>query len=807
MKKQILALMVASTLGLTGCGSDSSIEGDSTISYEQNIQESLKAPTKVKFQLQGAKADMPRPSFLLMDSRDGTLGLPASSTSLADPLVAMNSTDGWSTTQPIMISFEGNDLDPRSVASAFKLIKVSDPTTTDPAAQKPEVLKATFNPAAPDPTADYLVFVQGKSVIAQPIKPLSAASHYMFAVTDGLKDTKGNKVGLSGSYASLKTKKSEPVEKLKGAQKIIHLTEGLMAATGTPADTIIYSSWFSTASTGDVMFAAKAAIASTLNAFKAQQPASTIWKGTANPNNISDEKLNTLFQFDYTQTKNITAQLPAPADKLGQLGITVYQGKVNLPYFLETEVKDKKWQTTPWQSAMPSLAILKSTLTSGSDAEKTAVKAKMADLKITEDDLKKAAEGDLTTQVTLMSKLMGEKIEVDGKQLDSAREITRYSPIPQLKSVQSVDYLLVLPSPGAPGCAGNSNIPVTIYQHGITSVKENIFGLAPGVSTQQCTALMAIDLPLHGSRKLSDGTVTNSANADVYMNLSYLPVGRDNLRQSVADQMSLRAAIGSVLSAKMAGQPVPAPFDKLSLGASGIGFLGHSLGAITGIDFTAVTNRPLSSDPAVEAGIFKISRAQYANPGAGIPYLLMNSTAFGGTVKDGVLSTGSADYKAYKAGNCQSNSAATCVSKFYNALPTEKKATVDNLFSQFAFAAQTVLDSVDPINHIGKIDPSVPVFINVVKDDEVIPNSLSLTTSKPYSPFGGTMPLVAAFEKLTTGTSTTSRIATLFNAGTHSSLLTPLGDSVTTEMQKQTASFITSGQVKVDDSSVLSSAL
>ncbi|WP_199451341.1 hypothetical protein [Vibrio harveyi] len=69
------------------------------------------------------------------------------------------------------------------------------------------------------------------------------------------------------------------------------------------------------------------------------------------------------------------------------------------------------------------------------------------------------------------------------------------------------------------------------------------------------------------------------------------------------------------------------------------------------------------------------------------------------------------------------------------------------------------------------------------------------------------MPLVAAFEKLTTGTSTTSRIATLFNAGTHSSLLTPLGDSVTTEMQKQTASFITSGQVQVDNSSVLSSAL
>ncbi|MGF1691843.1 VolA/Pla-1 family phospholipase [Photobacterium kagoshimensis] len=790
MKKQLLALMIASTLGLTGCGNESSVEGDSTISYEQGIQQSLKAPTKVKFQLQGAKADMPRPSFLLMDSSDGTLGLPTDNKSIADPVVAMNSTDGWSTTQPIMLSFEGNDLDPTSITTAFKLIKVSDPTTTDPAAQQPVVLKATFNPAAPDLTADYLVFVQGKSVIAQPIKPLDASSHYMFALTDDLKDVKGNKVGLSGSYASLKTKKSEPVEKLKDAQKIIHLTEGLMAATGTSADSIIYSSWFSTASAGDVMFATKAAIASTLNAFKAQQPASTVWKGTANPNNISDTKLNTLFQLSAGQ--DITSFSP-----IDLKGAKAYKGTLTLPYFLETEVNGKKWQSTPWQSAMPSLAILKSTLASGSDAEKAAVAAKMADLKITEDDLKKAAEGDLTTQVTLMTKLMGEKIEVGGKQLDTNREITRYSPIPQLKSVETIDYLMVMPD--STKCT--SDVPVTIYQHGITSKKETMLALASSVSTGACTALMAIDLPLHGSRSLSDGTVTDGANADVYMNLSYLPVGRDNLRQSIADQMSLRAALGATISKTSP----PAPFDKLSL-TNGVGFLGHSLGAITGIDFTAVTNRQLSPDPAVEGGMFKISRAQYANPGAGIPYLLLNSTAFGGTVKDGVLTT-IPDYKAYKEAKCGSSTSAKCVSDFYDSLTAAKKAEIDGLFTQFAYAAQTVLDSVDPINHIGDIDTSIPVLINVVKDDEVIPNALSLASSKPYSPFGGTMPLIAGFEQLSTAgqTSTSPRVATLFNAGTHSSLLTPVGGSVavTAEMQKQTALFITTGTTTVTNDTVL----
>ncbi|MGR5542973.1 VolA/Pla-1 family phospholipase, partial [Vibrio campbellii] len=59
---------------------------------------------------------------------------------------------------------------------------------------------------------------------------------------------------------------------------------------------------------------------------------------------------------------------------------------------------------------------------------------------------------------------------------------------------------------------------------------------------QQGIAVIAIDMPLHGSRSLD---AERSANADVtaYLNLSNIPVARDNFRQSVLDILGLRAAL------------------------------------------------------------------------------------------------------------------------------------------------------------------------------------------------------------------------------------------------------------------------
>lgn len=111
-----------------------------------------------------------------------------------------------------------------------------------------------------------------------------------------------------------------------------------------------------------------------------------------------------------------------------------------------------------------------------------------------------------------------------------------------------------------------------IYQHGVTTAKENAYAFAKNL-TAVGLAVIAIDLPLHGERSLDS---TRSANSDplAYINLTYLAVARDNLRQSILDVLGLRAAL--TLS-----QPL---FTGTRLSGINVGtgskvrMLGHSLG-------------------------------------------------------------------------------------------------------------------------------------------------------------------------------------------------------------------------------------
>ncbi|MFA0464530.1 lipase, partial [Vibrio sp. 10N.261.45.F1] len=129
----------------------------------------------------------------------------------------------------------------------------------------------------------------------------------------------------------------------------------------------------------------------------------------------------------------------------------------------------------------------------------------------------------LATSQTEQLKLIGLNLTLkDGSALDSERVITKYSPVPQVKSLEDVELLLFTPN-------GSDPTNVVIYQHGITSAKENAYAFAYNLA-KAGVAVLAIDLPLHGTRSLDD---TRSANADVlaYLNLANLPVARDNVRQ------------------------------------------------------------------------------------------------------------------------------------------------------------------------------------------------------------------------------------------------------------------------------------
>ncbi len=357
---------------------------------------------------------------------------------------------------------------------------------------------------------------------------------------------------------------------------------------------------------------------------------------------------------------------------------------------------------------------------------------------------------------------------------------------------------------------------VSIYQHGITANKEELktSSLPDTIIGSTCNAIFAIDLPLHGTRGVTIpgvGTVTASTKPEIFLNLETLPVGRDNLRQSVMDQINLRVAIGRLFaSIKQGNAGAMGTFGWINPD-KGVSFIGHSLGAMTGVAFGNVTNRPLgtsAADQQNDALFFNINKLALANPGAGIPYLLLESGSFGNFVKGNLLAGADADFKA----GCDAKTLdyKTCYTGFEALLvgkgDPESIATLTEVyknFRDFAYAAQTILDTIDPLNHAPLISSGLPVYLSVVKDDSTIPNQLTFrstvtgtTIQKPFSKFGGTLPLVD--ESLLNLTVTNSNVSTLvkhvtyFTEGVHNSQKQDRNeagaDNATGEMQDHIAS-------------------
>lgn len=796
MKKHYLALIIAASLGLTACGGDSKTTGTPTVNPD--IADSLKAETKVNFDIisNPTAPIIVMPTYLAMDQQDGTLSVESSAvdpTNLGDPLVAMGETDGWSTSQPIQINFTGNPLDPTTGSNSFHLIKSGDPTNLADTTQPTELVAGV----------DYQVMISGDTLTAILLKPLDPASNYMFAVTNDLLDSKGNPVGMSNSYAAIKAATPPPSSALLPAQAVTHATENEFAQVGVDKSKIIFSSWFTTASVGDVLFAAKSATALAI-----QNGAESVWKGTAKAEDITPSQLSSLFKIGS----------PTKAGKTVEGKGEIYKGNITLPYYLD--IRPDHFLTTPWQSGMPSLAKIQYVLTHGSDADKQAVQQQLNDLGVDPQDLAVVAT-DPKAQVRVLSALTGAKITLaDGKQLDPQRIITRYSPVPELKSVQTFEYTLVLPTKAE--CQQPLTNAVTIYQHGVTSSKETLIDstLADQLIGNQCRAIFAINHPLHGDRGVAGQNA--ATNPSMYLNLASLTVARDNLRQSVTDVINLRASIGRIF-AQMAQDPE----SIASLGALsrlnptvGVNFVGHSLGAITGVDVANIANRSIGNEVADQT-FFNIDAVALANPGAEIPYLLLNSQGFSPLIKGSIVA--SVDKKF--AAQCGNTNLGVCYAVYQNKLindgTPESLVTLQALyasFNQFAFAAQTVMDTVDPINHSAFVPKELPVYLAQVKNDLVIPNYTPLGQTVagtdipvPYSPFTGTTPLLKTLALTPTTVSikdTVVRNAALFNAGGHSSLLDPTpSGAVTAEMQSEVHSFISSNgkELTISDDSVLES--
>lgn len=787
MKHTFKLSLLCSAILLAGCGDDTSSSGTSdTVTFEPAVQALLDRNTSISFTLQGANADVPAPSYLLMDTTDGTLGLPTGGDdALTNPLAAMNTMDGWSTSMPIVLNFNGDGFADGLVTSGVSVIKINQRLTDWDGASNPIEKVLTLG-------TDFVVQASGNSLYIQFMNSLDESGEYIFAVTQAIQDVNGNPIGTSGSYATGKSKEIVyETGDLASVQAATTAVEGIFGlASVNPAD-IVYSSWFSTQSVGDTLAAVKgvtatgfATGANTLN---------TVYKNDANEGSVD---LATAYTMTLGTTQDFVTALDADEDfnkyisdldaaktaikglyAGAMVDVNVTQGVVRLPHYLE---KGADWNMQPMVSAMPSLAKLSAAL---ADPAEQANMVQQLSTGVFADDPVDVTK--LATDPTEQLKLVGSTLFLsDGTQLDSDRIITRYSPVPVVKSLEDVEFLLFTPETGTP-------TDVVIYQHGITSAKENAYSFAFNM-VKAGVAVIAIDLPIHGTRSLDD---QRSANADVlaYLNLSNLAVARDNLRQSVLDVLGLRASL--VVSAQ-AGLLASSPLQGFNpMMGSKVKMLGHSLGGIVGTSAVAAANNTLGS-PTADA-LYTFSGASIQNAGGQIGNLLLGSSNFGPQIKHNLAYAASTEYARYADASCAELSDKACYEAFEQVATEAQLAALESGFSSFIYAAQTTLDTVDPFTNASDLmasgSLSTPFFMTEVDGDDTVPNNVA------NAPFAGTEPLAAKLGLTTVNSSNTAVSASAsfvqFNAmATHSTFASPGGTLADldhhVEMQMENADFL-----------------
>lgn len=770
MKHTFKLSLLCSAILLAGCGDNTESSGTENQALESYLETSMARATTQKMVLQGADASVPLSNNLLFDSMDGTLKIPTGGDdSISNPRAALNYADGFSTTMPIYISFDGAGFGETTgvVPTGVTLLKLSKKLTDTSA-----------TPLIPTPvaTTDYVVYKQGATLAVVPTVPFDEKSEYLLIITDDVTDVNGDPVGVSQSYAGLKTNKVTYTKgDIASAQSLIKGQEALANAVGLDTTKIVYSSWFTTTSVGDVLEATAGVLASAAPT----NSLGAVWKGSANPNSVdlssayaltldSDNTAGfvTALQSDDNVKKYLSAegetdaasfinavQAVYAAGGVDFNSVNVTKGVIQLPHFLETN--PATFSTTPFESALPSLAILSNALTN--DATKDALGAELI------------SKG-INPQALSVTDLMGVDLTdpITGGALDSERIVTQYAPVPKIKSLESVDVLLFTPSTGTPD-------GVVIYQHGITTVKENAYAFAANLTAQNL-AVIAIDHPIHGSRALAGGAISTTDNALYYLNLSALPVARDNIRQSVLDVIGLRMAL-SMPSNNFTGTPLAG----VAVSNDSVKFLGHSLGGITGLTSVAT---------AQKVGAFGFKSAAYPNAGGHIAELLFASKKFGPEIKHNLAKVLDANYKATVADVCAANNIGDvdCYNNFVMQAP-ESAAQLEADLVSFKVAAQTLVDTVDPhsmVNASGYFDTSntYPTLLMQVEGDETVPNNGLADNGSPLSytaSFVGTEGLGSSLSltELTEASRTTtgSRLFAKFNnTGTHSTFIVPKSD-------------------------------
>jgi len=787
MKKVLLGITTASILGLSACDSESINDVQNNVN---NNSTAVTASARLVFDPSNGVLSVPN-DLLFQGTTDGTLNIPVDDPSIeSDPSVALSALDGWSTVNPFLLAVNfpnGTSLDADTLSGSVHFFEakmggdVNDPDCTAIASGLAckVVNKLTEG-------VDFIAKKSANNIAIVPITPLKAETTYILALSNSLKDSKGKSLKGSPTYElvrqDIKTKPLSSAAQL-ALQGVINSFENVVVNEGLEADSIIYTMAMTTQSTSKV-----------LNTLKGLMVAN-LAQGGLPPSIVINPAELTVNEVFLSQGRMLSEPLQALYSTANY-----HSGKITLPYYLGIpSIENPKAPVNTWWKARCDSGV---TLASLAAQNPAAIPANALN----------ANDG--------FCMALGLRDLSSNLAVDTERHLTKFNPVPMPQAQSNISYIshpgdidvqMTTPklSPVTNTVRANYGLPelqlpkngwpVVILQHGITSKKEDMLAMT-GILSTFGFATVAIDHPLHGSRGFDlDPTIegdeinASTVSATHYMNLKSLLTTRDNLRQSTSDTLGLRLGLNALVGAEV--------------DAAQVYYLGHSLGAITGINFVSVANTAIN--PAIDP-MFEIKANSLAMPGGMVANFLIESKAFGDVIKSNLTFAQSKDFQLFVTSqytNPSESELANAYKLFYANLNEQQQASINNIFSQFVFAAQTVIDSGDPINYSQKLlVTNTPThLIEVVGDgaqnlsDQVIPNTIA------RSPLGGTEGIIALLELNSVSISSSGSGVVRFLNGHHSSILSPmiraespsvsLSAAATQEMQSQVVSFFaTQGQ-------------
>lgn len=728
---------------------------------------------------------LPLPSDLLFSgTADGTIeppdetaGRDAGSIDYGNPGAALGVADGWSTMLPMQVSLdmaESATVDAATVGAATVVMieTVTPPTDGSGAGCIPVEPFVSLSPGLPCGVVapltygvDFVAVAGTDSITIAPLSPLDAKTTYVVGILDGVLDSRGEAILASTQYEQV-TRSDIDIDfpSLDSLQDAVNLYEAIIdLGTGgdgsAPADALFSAAW-TTGSVGDALGTATSLLAAAPPSITAVTDLGVT---------VEDALIG-------------SGSLPPEADGTTGLDAAMLaSGSVSLPYYSGTPLDGSDPLTDGWKALCDSpLAVLAAV---GAGVSLTAG----------------------PNHATCVAASGGSLADYG---LDSERHLTKYNPIPAARGNAVIDVQITYPA------AAPAPWPIVILQHGITTNKETFLGITGSLAAAGF-ATFAIDHPLHGSRTLAsssalDGiadadTISGDGDATDYMNLANLPAARDNLRQSAADLLGLRMAINNSVSDAGAGALVAGNFD-----TANVHMVGWSLGAMSGTPMVTLAN-------SLGLGL-DIQSAAFFAPGGGIVPFLSESPGFGPLVQGSVLAGSGTDLGDTFVGFIGTN--APCAgdigcnfTDFTATLDATSLAEISGLISQFIFAAQTILEPMDPNNYAASLAAlATPIHMSeVVGDgvnnlpDQTIPN----VTVTPGLTFGGTEPLAAflGLEGVDADNDPQSSGIVRFTAGSHGSIVDP-GESadsaaVTTELQTQIATFLATGSIVISNATVV----